>query len=281
MKRACVIGWPIEHSRSPRIHGHWIDRYNIDGSYTKVAVRPEDVATFFRTLGEQGYAGCNVTAPHKEAAFAAAAWHDPSAVAVGAANTLWLDGGRLCAANSDTYGFMQHLEMSAPDWKRIDAPVAILGAGGAARTIVYGFLAAGVSQVRVINRTRDRAEAIAQHFGPNVKAYGWDQAPVACAGAGVFVNTTTLGMASKGSAQATPIDVDVHVLRAECVVADIVYVPLETDLLARARARGLACVDGLGMLLHQAVPGFEKWFGVRPEVTPELRAIVVRDIEGT
>ena len=280
MKRACVIGWPIEHSRSPLIHGAWIKRHGIDGSYTKIAVRPEDAATFLRTLGEQGLTGCNVTVPHKEAAFAAATWRDASAEAVGAANTLWLDGARLCAANTDTYGFMRHLDASAPTWKTLDAPVVILGAGGAARTIAFGFLEAGIRDVRIVNRTLARAQAIAAHFGTRVKAYDWNALPTALTGAGVLVNTTTVGMAKAGVSSA-PLDIDVNALRPECVVADIVYVPLETDLLTRARARGHTCVDGLGMLLHQAVPGFEKWFGVRPEVTDDLRAMIVRDIEGT
>ena len=279
MKRACVIGWPIEHSRSPMIHGAWIKRHGIDGSYTKIAVRPEDAATFFRTLGEQGLAGCNVTAPLKEAAFAAAAWRDTSAEAVGAANTLWLDGAKLCAANTDTYGFMRHLDASAPAWKALDAPVVILGAGGAARTIAFGFLEAGVTRVCIVNRTLARGQAIAAHFGARVQAYDWNALPTALAGARVLVNTTTVGMAKAGVAPA-PLDIDIGALRRDCIVADIVYVPLETDLLARARARGHTCVDGLGMLLHQAVPGFEKWFGVRPEVTLDLRALIVRDIEG-
>ncbi|MDX2157795.1 MAG: shikimate dehydrogenase [Hyphomicrobiaceae bacterium] len=275
MKRAAVIGWPIEHSRSPLIHGHWLKTYGIDGSYTKIAVKPEAVAGFLATLAEQGLAGCNVTLPHKEAAFAAAAERDKSALAVGAANTLWLADGRLHAANTDTYGFMRHLDVSAPDWRQKDRPVLILGAGGAARGIVYGFLEAGVGEVRVANRTRSRAEEIARHFGPRVNALDWQDAAVGARDAGVLVNTTSLGMAKTG-----PLDFDVGRLPHDATVADIVYVPLETELLARARARGLVAVDGLGMLLHQAVPGFAKWFGVTPEVTPQLRDIIVRDIEG-
>lgn len=275
MKRACVIGWPIEHSRSPLIHGHWIRTYGIDGSYTKVAVKPEDVATFFRTLEQQGFAGCNVTLPHKRAAYEAAAVREASAEAVGVANTMWLEGGRLHCANSDTYGFMRHLTVSAPAWQTKDWPIVIIGAGGAARAIVFGFLQAGVGAVRVVNRTRARAEEIAAHFGSRVSAHGWEEMRSVTADAGVVVNTTSLGMAKQGA-----LDLDVAVLPAHCVVADIVYVPLETRLLASARARGLAVVDGLGMLLHQAVPGFEKWFGVRPDVTHELREIIVADIEG-
>lgn len=275
-KRACIVGWPVEHSRSPMIHGHWLAKYGIDGAYTKAPVKPEDAANFFRSLAANGLAGCNVTVPHKEAAFAAADVLDGSAEAVGAANTLWLEDGRLHAANSDTYGFMTNLSAAAPHWRDRDAPVVVLGAGGSARTIVYGFLDAGVSEIRVVNRTLDRAEAVARHFGGKVKPVAWDGRHAACAGAGVLVNTTTLGMPKSG-----PLDLDVGALPAFATVADIVYVPLETALLRNARARGLAAVDGLGMLLHQAVPGFEKWFGVRPEVTAELRQIIVRDIEGT
>jgi len=275
MKKAAVIGWPIEHSRSPMIHGHWLKKHGIGGSYVKIAVRPEEAARFFASLAERGMAGCNVTLPHKEAAFAAAAIRHPSAVAVGAANTLWLEDGKLNCANTDTYGFMTHLTSSAPGWGKSDAPIAILGAGGSARAIIYGFLEAGVSEVRLINRTRARADDLAAHFGPRVKVRDWENRAKEIEGVSVLVNTTALGMAKTG-----PLEIDLGAMREGSVVADIVYVPLETDLLRRARARGLVGVDGLGMLLHQAVPGFEKWFGIRPEVTPELRAIVVADIEG-
>lgn len=275
MKQAAVIGWPIEHSRSPMIHGHWLKRYGIEGRYTKIAVKPEDVTAFVTSLAEKGLAGCNVTLPHKEAVFRAATVRDKSAEAVGAANTLWLEGGRLHAANTDTYGFMRHLDVSAPRWRAKDRPVLLLGAGGAARGIVYGMLEAGVGQVRIANRTLARAEEIAWHFGPKVKPLGWDEAESAAADAGLLVNTTSLGMAKAG-----PLDFDVGRLPGDAVVADIVYVPLETELLRRARARGLVGVDGLGMLLHQAVPGFARWFGVTPEVTDELRDILVADIEG-
>jgi shikimate dehydrogenase len=275
MKRACVIGWPIEHSRSPLIHGTWLKTYGIDGSYTKEAVKPEDVRTFFATMAQNAWAGCSVTVPHKEAAFAAAAVKDESAVAVGAANTLWLADGKLHCANTDTYGFMKHLELSAPQWMSRDAPVLIIGAGGAARAIVYGFLKAGVSQVILTNRSRERAEQLAIYFGPKVKVIDWDTRSGAARDAGVIVNTTTLGMKGAGDP-----DIDFSRTRADGVAYDIVYVPLETQFLKSARAHGLIGVDGLGMLLHQAVPGFEKWFGVRPDVTPGLRALVVADIEG-
>lgn len=276
MKKACVIGWPIEHSRSPLIHGHWLKKYAIDGSYTKEAVKPEDVAAFLVSLSERGLQGCNVTVPHKEAAFAAAMFKDASAIAVGAANTLWLEGGKLACANTDTYGFMEHLQRSAPDWQKRDSVVSILGAGGAARAIVYGFLRAGVASVQVFNRSLERAQVLAGHFGPKVKAFDWSMRNDKSHHSSVIVNTTTLGMKGQGDPE-----IDFSQFKAGSVAADIVYVPLETAFLKSARAHGLTAVDGLGMLLHQAVPGFEKWFGVRPEVTDELRQIIVADIEGS
>ena len=274
-KRACVIGWPIEHSRSPLIHGYWLKRYRIEGSYTKEAVKPEDVTAFLSTLAERGFTGCNVTVPHKEAAFGAADVKEDSAVAVGAANTLWLEDGKLHCANTDTYGFMTHLDLSAPGWKAQDAPVLILGAGGAARAIVYGFLKAGVARIIIANRSRHRADQLADHFGDKVCAIDWDKRNDVVCDVGVIVNTTTLGMKGMGDP-----GIDFSRCRAGAVAADIVYVPLETDFLKSARAKGLTGVDGLGMLLHQAVPGFEKWFGVRPQVTQDLRDLIVADIEG-
>lgn len=276
MIRACVIGWPIEQSRSPLIHGYWLKRYGIDGVYTKEAVRPGSAEQFLKSLALRGLAGCNVTVPHKEAAFVVAAERDAAATAIGAANTIWLDDGRLCCANTDSYGFMTHLRRSAPDWAGRDAPVSVLGAGGAARAIVHGFLAAGVAQVRVFNRSAERAEALARHFGPRVVPMRWEERTAGSAGASVIVNTTTLGMKGSGDPGLSFEGVD-H----RAIVCDIVYVPLETTFLSAARAAGLKTVDGLGMLLHQAVPGFEKWFGVRPEVTDELHAAIVADIVST
>lgn len=275
MKRACVIGWPVEQSRSPLVHGYWLKKYGIDGSYTKEAVPPEEVATFLHSLADRGLVGCNVTVPHKAAAFEAADVREDSAMAVSAANTLWLEGGKLHAANTDTYGFMRHLDLTAPGWKVANKPVAILGAGGAGRAIVYGFLQAGVDEVRIFNRTRARADALAKQFGAHVKVMDWGERERASRDAAVLVNTTTIGMNSKGS-----LEIDFTGFDPSCVVCDTVYVPLETELLAKARSCHLRTADGLGMLLHQAVPGFEKWFGVRPDVTSELRELIVADITG-
>ncbi len=275
MKHACVIGWPVEHSRSPLLHGYWLKKYGIDGTYTKRAVAPEAVADFLRSLRANGYVGCNVTVPHKAAAFSAADEREDSAKAVSAANTLWLSDGKLVAANTDTYGYMTNLSQQAPGWDRRDAPVSILGAGGAARAIVFGFLDAGVSEIRVFNRTRARAETLAQQLGSCVKVLDWSEREAGSRDSAVLVNTTTIGMNGVGT-----LDFDLAGFDPECVVSDIVYVPLETELLRKAKSQGLRIVDGLGMLLHQGVPGFEKWFGVRPEVTDELRNLIVGDIEG-
>ena len=274
MKKACVIGWPIEHSRSPAIHGHWLKRYGIDGSYTKEAVAPEALEAFLANLAANGFQGCNVTIPHKEKAFALASERDASARAIGAANTLWLENGKLCASNTDTYGYMTYLTRCVPDWQRRDAPVAILGAGGAARAIVFGFLEAGVGEIRLFNRSRGRAESLAHDFGPRIKVLDWSDVSAASRDTSVLVNTTSVGLKGEGM-----LDIDFAGFHPDCVVSDIVYVPLETGLIKKAKSHGLRTVDGLGMLLHQAVPGFEKWFGVRPEVTDELYALVAAGIE--
>jgi shikimate dehydrogenase len=276
MRRACVIGWPVEHSRSPLIHRYWLEQYGIDGAYEKEALRPEDLAQFLGALGASGYAGCNVTLPHKEAALRAADSADDAAVAIGAANTLWLDaGGRLHASNTDAYGFMTNLEAEARGWNRDKRPVVVLGAGGAARAILHGLLHAGASRIVLTNRTRSRAETLAKEFGPLVSVVDWPDRNRALAGCGLLVNATSLGMTGKEK-----LDIDLAALPKDAVVADIVYSPLETELLAAARARGNRMVDGLGMLLYQAVPGFAHWFGIRPEVTPELRAHVAASLGG-
>lgn len=273
MKRACVIGWPIAHSRSPLIHGYWLGKYGIEGSYTKEPVRPEDLSTYLASLSERGFAGCNVTVPHKEAVFAASAIREPSAVAVGAANTLWFEGRALACTNTDTYGFMANLDRSAPNWRSVAGPVLVLGAGGSARAVVYGLRESGRDDIRIFNRTIERADDIARHFGAGVSAFTWDARNAHVAQASLIVNTTTLGMNGAGNPE-----IDFSLARKDAVVADLVYVPLETPLLRSARTHGLVGVDGLGMLLHQAVPGFEKWFGIRPDVTSELYALVAQNI---
>ncbi|HUW74993.1 MAG TPA: shikimate dehydrogenase [Methyloceanibacter sp.] len=269
--RACVIGWPVEHSRSPVIHRYWLAQYGIDGAYEKEAVKPEDLPGFLQQLWTHGYIGANVTLPHKEAALRAARSADEAAMTIGAANTLWLDpDGALHAANTDAYGFMTNLSTEAPQWNAGAGAVLVLGAGGAARAILYGLLAVGVPKVLLANRTKARAETLAAVFGPRVEVIDWAARNAALADCGLLVNATSLGMTGQEK-----LDIDLSAMPRDGVVADIVYVPLETELLAAARVQGLARVDGLGMLLHQAVPGFERWFGVRPEVTPELKAHVM------
>lgn len=277
MKHACVIGWPVAHSRSPVIHRYWLKLYGLEGAYEQEAVRPEEIAEFLKTLGSHGYAGANVTLPHKEAALAAADRADQAATTIGAANTLWLDAkGLLHASNTDAYGFMTHLAQEAPDWNKGKRPVMVLGAGSAARAILQGLIEAGASKILLANRTGDRAKVLAQSFGPRVSVVPWEDRSKALAGCGLLVNTTSLGMTG-----GPPLDINLSALPLDAIVADIVYSPLETPLLAAAVGRGNRIVDGLGMLLHQAVPGFERWFGVRPEVTPALRAHVAAHLEAS
>ena len=273
MKRACVVGWPIEHSRSPLIHGYWLRLHGIDGDYVRFPVKPEDTGVFFADLAGHGFIGCNVTVPHKEAAFRAAARPDAAARSVGAANTLWLEDGVLCASNTDIYGFASNLDDQTPGWDKSERPAAVLGAGGAARGVIRSLLDRGIRQIRLANRSRQRAEALAASLGGSISVFDWESRDSMLISCGLFVNTTRLGM--KGQ---PPLDVDISGLSGEGVVCDIVYSPLETDLLRRARAGGSRVADGLGMLLHQAVPGFEKWFGVRPQVTPELRTLILADL---
>ena len=274
MKRAFVVGYPISHSRSPLIHGFWLKELGIQGSYERIAVEPTAFETFVATLVEQGFAGGNVTVPHKEAAFRLASVDDPVARDLEAVNTLWYEDGVLKGMNTDVAGFLANLDQEAPGWSDGMKQAVVLGAGGASRAILYGLLQRGAEQILLVNRTLERAEALARHFGSKVTALAWDQAETALAGADLLVNTTSLGM--KGQ---PPLDLDLSRLPKSALVTDIVYVPLETPLLAAARKARLATVDGLGMLLHQAVPGFERWFGARPEVTPQLRALVLADIE--
>lgn len=271
--KAFVVGHPIAHSRSPLIHGYWLRTLGIAGSYERIDVRPDDIEIFLRRLPQSGFAGGNVTIPHKEAAHRLAGRLDAAAQAIGAVNTLWLEDGVLCGGNTDAHGFAANLDQQAPRWRQARSAL-VLGAGGAARAIVFALKEAGLGDIRIVNRTVARAEELAGRFGAGVSAHGWEAAAELAADAGLLVNTSSLGMAGK-----EPLPFDVSLLPGEAVVNDIVYVPLETPLLAAARRRGLAAVDGLGMLLHQAAPGFERWFGVRPEVTPALRAEIVADLE--
>ena len=270
---AGVIGWPVAHSRSPRLHGYWLDRYRIDGAYVPLAVPPARLAQAIAALPALGFAGANVTVPHKEAALAAVDEADALARRIGAVNTISVrPDASLFGTNTDGYGLIQNLDQGARDWPR-DRPAAVLGAGGAARAVIVALADAGVPEVRLCNRTRARAEALADEIEAPIAVAGWEVRAGALDGAGLLVNTTTLGMAG-----AEPLAIDLGPLPADAVVADLVYVPLVTPLLAQAAARGLRVVDGLGMLLHQARPGFRMWFGRDPEVSAELRRFVLQDL---
>src|ERR1700722_127715 len=272
VKAACVIGWPVEHSRSPLIHEYWIRQLGLGAEYRREAVPPDRFADFIAHLADHGYVGANVTVPHKEAALALSA-PDALAAAVGAANTLWRDGGVLRSTNTDVEGFVASLDAGVPDWAGGVESAVVLGAGGGARAIVFGLIERGVRHIHVVNRSLDRAVAMQQRFGDRVVPCGWDQWQNALAGAGLLVNTTTLGMAGP-----PPPLIELAPLPATAVVADIVYAPLVTPLLDAAGARGLRTVDGLGMLLHQAVGAFARFFGVRPQVTQGLRTLVEADL---
>lgn len=274
-RAACVIGFPVRHSRSPLIHGHWIAQYGLDAVYRREEVAPEAFGGFIARLAERGYAGANVTIPHKEAALAASE-PDDRARAVGAANTLWYDRGRLCSTNTDVEGFTANLDAAVPGWEQRAGEAVVLGAGGSARAVVYGLIERGIGRINVVNRTSERAVALQARFGAAVQPANEAALPHLLARAGLLVNTTSLGMTGQ-----PPLEIDLAPLPRSAVVTDLVYAPLETPLLAAARARGLAVADGLGMLLYQAVRGFQLWFDVRPEVTPRLRQLIEADLAGT
>jgi shikimate dehydrogenase len=268
---AGVMGWPVGHSLSPRLHGYWFERHRIDGVMVPLPIRPEHFAEGLKALPKLGFVGASVTVPHKEAVLAIADEIEPLARRVGAANMIAVGrNGRLSARNTDVPGFLGALRVGAPAWRADLGPATVLGAGGAARAIVVALLDSGVAEVRVVNRTLERAEALADAFGPKIRPVRWENRAEALNGAALLVNATTLGMTG-GAA----LDLDLAALPARAAVMDIVYTPLETALLTRARARGLAAIDGLGMLLHQARPAFAAWFGIEPEVTAELRDFVL------
>jgi shikimate dehydrogenase len=270
--RAFVAGWPIKHSRSPLIHNYWLKLYGLPGLYERMEVQPETFPGFIDAMADKGYRGGNVTLPHKEAAFRLAQQRTDMAISLQAANTLWFENGVLCADNTDVGGFLNGLDAEAPGWDTAKIAV-VLGAGGAARAIVQALMLRNIERIFVVNRTVERAIAIAALFNDAVKPVPWQDLASALSGAGLLVNTTSLGMAGQ-----PPLDIDLSGLSVDATVDDIVYVPLETPLLAQARRLKLRCVNGLSMLLHQAVPGFERWFGLRPEVTPDLRRLIEEDI---
>ena len=270
-RAACLIGWPAAHSRSPLIHHYWLRTLGIEGGYLIEAVPPDEFQDFVLRLSIRGFVGANVTLPHKERALALSK-PDARASAVGAANTLWFENGELRSTNTDVEGFINHLDASAPGWERIEDAL-VLGAGGSSRAVVFGLIERGIKRVHLANRTAERARTLARQFGASVHPVAWEAVDELLPRAQLLVNTTSLGMHGQGA-----LEVDVGRLPSQAVVADLVYVPLQTALLAAAKARGLKTADGLGMLLHQAVRGFELWFHQRPQVTPELRALVEADL---
>lgn len=276
LTRAFVTGFPVRHSRSPMIHGHWLKNFEIAGTYQAVEVAPSDFAEFISQLkdGSSGFVGGNVTIPYKEQAFALADAPDERAAELGAANTLYVRDGRLHATNTDGYGFLNNLDDRVPGWTDRKDRAVVLGAGGASRAVIQALRDRGFGEVHVLNRTVARAQELADRFGTRIHAAPLDAFPERLVGADLFVNTTSLGMDDSDA-----IAIDFTVMRSGALVTDIVYVPLVTPILAQAAEQGMRVADGLGMLLHQAVPGFEKWFGRRPMVTPELRALIIADME--
>jgi shikimate dehydrogenase len=270
-RAVCVIAWPAGHSRSPLIHNYWIKQHKLDAEYRREAVPPEKFADFVKNLRANGYIGANITVPHKETALKLSD-PDDRARAVGAANALWYDDAKLRSTNTDVEGFLANLDAATPGWDRGLSTAVVLGAGGGARAVIFALLAREVSRIYVINRTVERAKALRKKFGARVQVATWEETTGLLGGAGLLVNTTTLGMVGQ-----PPLELNLR-CPPSLVVADLVYDPLETGLLASARARGLRTADGLGMLLHQAVRGFQLWFGIRPEVTPELRKLVETDL---
>ncbi|NNK77489.1 MAG: shikimate dehydrogenase [Litoreibacter sp.] len=268
---AGVIGQPVAHSRSPRLHGHWLQRYGLPGYYIPMEVAGADLAHVLDNLPKMGFRGVNVTIPHKEKVLDLSDVVSDRAAIIGSANTLtFQNDGKIHADNTDGLGFIANLKQEAPDWDGSAGSALVLGAGGAARAIIAALLQEGVPEVLVTNRTRARADALKSHFGAKVRVVDWNQASAAIEGAATLVNSTSLGMEGKEE-----LKVSLSKLKPETLVTDIVYAPLQTNLLISASEKGCRTVDGLGMLLHQAVPGFERWFGKRPEVDEELRKAVL------
>lgn len=268
---AGVMGWPVAHSLSPRLHGFWLQEHGIDGAYLPLPVRPERLESALRALPDLGFCGCNLTLPHKEAALAVVDEVHAEARRVGAVNTVKVrTDGSLYGWNTDIEGYAESLVAGLPGWSLAGEPAAVIGAGGAARAVVAALFGLGASEIRLVNRSPGRAAELARALGGPIRTLPWQQAARALEGAGLLVNATTLGMTGQ-----PPLEIDLGPLPRSAPVSDIVYAPLETPLLAAARARGHKVVDGLGMLLHQAVPGFEAWFGLRPAVTPALRDFVL------
>ncbi|MEQ9489992.1 MAG: shikimate dehydrogenase [Alphaproteobacteria bacterium] len=269
-KLAGVLGWPVSHSKSPALHGHWLARYGIDGAYLPLAVKPEVLEQALRALPVMGFRGVNITVPHKEEACRLCDTVDPQAKKIGAVNTIRVEeDGSLFGWNTDGIGFLRNLASNS-GWKGPAGPAVVLGAGGASRAVLAALVETGVPEIRLVNRTVEKAERVAAEIGGPIQSMGFDSVEQAMDGAALLVNTTSLGMSGQ-----PPLDISLDTLPASAVVTDIVYSPLETPLLVMAEGRGNKTVDGLGMLLHQAAPGFAAWFGREPEVDQELRDAVL------
>jgi shikimate dehydrogenase len=271
--KACVIGWPVGHSRSPLIHEFWLNWLGIEGSYERAEVSPEDFSGFMENFARLGYSGGNVTLPHKQAAFQQCARTTQTAACLKAVNTLWIEAGKVQGDNTDVTGFLAALDHEAPGWDRPSGHAVVIGAGGTARAIAYALKLREVRRILLVNRTKARAAAIAEDVGPPVEVVDDSGLHEALAKAMLLVNATSLGMLGQ-----PPLTIDLTSLPPEATISDIVYVPLETALIKAAKSLGLRAVSGMGMLLHQAVPGFERWFGIRPSVTAELRGLIEADI---
>jgi len=275
-KLAGVFGWPVGHSLSPRLHGFWLQRYGIDGAYVPLAVEPDDFETALRALPKLGFLGANVTVPHKEAALVICDEVDILAKRIGAVNTVFVTPeGRLRGSNTDAFGFLENLTQEAPAWRADGGPAVVIGAGGAARAVIVALVDAGVPEVRLANRTYERAETLARDLGGPITVIPWPERTESLGGTNLLVNTTTQGMSGTPS-----LDLNLEALPGNALVTDIIYTPLKTKLLGDAQTRGNPTVDGLGMLLHQARPGFAQWFGYEPEVDTELRSFVLSGLAG-
>jgi shikimate dehydrogenase len=272
LRHACIMGHPVAQSRSPMLHGYWLKTLKVEGAYDRADVTPQDFPAFFRDLPGHGFVGGNITKPHKEAAFRLVDRREGAADTIGAVNTVWFENGALIGGNTDYVGYLAHADDRAPGWDKAGGRAVVLGAGGAARAIVYGLRERGLD-IALVNRTRARAEDLAKDFAPHVRVHDFDELPRLVADAVLLTNAAALG----GLGQ-PPLEIDLAPLKHNAVVYDINYVPVETELIKAAAKRGLRTVDGLGMLLHQAVPAFAKWFGVVPKVTAELRALLEVDI---
>jgi shikimate dehydrogenase len=271
---AGLMGCPVMHSRSPKLHNYWLAQYELTGSYVPLAIPPERLPAALRALPALGFSGCNLTIPHKEAALAILDTVDPLARRIGAVNCVVVaPDGSLAGYNHDAFGFIESIREAYPAWRADAGPAVVIGAGGAARAVLVGLLQKGAREIRLVNRTRTRANALAEQLAASVKIFDWQERNASLVGAAMLVNATSLGMAGEAS-----LDISLSQLPPTALVSDIVYIPLETALLTQARLRGNPTLNGLGMLLHQARPAFHAWFGVMPSVTPELRALIERTL---